>query len=359
MAECLTDPVNCLPECSQPQQPQTPAGLEETGDMERDWDARAQENAWFYIDSGHWQSEAEFAASGEAMLQSLILRGLELSPQSTVLEIGCGIGRLLKPLARRIREAHGVDVSSEMIQRARAYLKGLNNVYLHKTSGADLEGLSDAQFDFCFSFVVFQHIPHKQTVFSYFEEVKRVLKAGGIFRFQVDGRAWDSARQDSAGTWAGVVFSEEEIVAALHGRELEILEIFGQDTQYLWVTARRLPLPSFPPPRPYDPPAVHAFFRRLSAQAEDWPQRFMQGSLSLGDIARFLVEQHPELEPQDYVHQVYSILLDRRPCPEERDFYTNLLVEETTDRLGIVDAILGSAEFSDLLRVPSISQQHT
>jgi len=205
-------------------------------------------------------------------------------------------------------------------------------------------------------------------VFSYFDEVKRILKAGGIFRFQADGRAWDSARRDSAGTWAGVVFSEEEIVTALYDREMEILEIFGQETQYFWVTARRPLQPSFPfsphvqfsaplrPPRPYSPPAVHAFFRRLSAQAEDWTRRFMQGSLSLSDAARFFVEQHAELEPQDYVLQVYSVLLDRQPRSEERDFYTHLLVEETTDRLGIVDAILGSAEFSDLLRMPPISQ---
>lgn len=339
--------------------------------MEQDWDLRARENVRFYIDSGHWRSDAEFESSGEAMLQSLILRGLELSPESTALEIGCGIGRLLKPLAQRIREAHGVDVSSEMIYRGRAYLKGLDNVYLHKTSGADLRGLSDAQFDFCFSFVVFQHVPHKQTVFSYFDEVKRVLKAGGIFRFQVDGRAWDIARRDRAGTWAGVVFNEEEIVAALHCREMEILEIFGQETQYFWVTAQRRLQPrlalspyvqfSAPlrPPRPYNPLEVHAFFRRLSAQAEEWPHRFLQGSLSLGDVARFFVEQHTELEPQDYVRQVYSVLLDRQPGPEESDFYTNLLIGGNTDRMGIVDAITGSAEFSDLLRVPLISQQQT
>ena len=35
------------------------------------------------------------------------------------LEIGCGPGRLMKPLSRNFGEIHGVDVSDEMVRLAR------------------------------------------------------------------------------------------------------------------------------------------------------------------------------------------------------------------------------------------------
>ena len=346
------------------QSSQTPPVIEGTGDMEQDWDLRARDNARFHIDSGHWRNRKEFASSGKTMLQSLILRGLELSPQSTVLEIGCGIGRLLKPLATRVREAHGVDVSAEMVRQGRSYLKGLNNVYLHKTSGTDLKGLPDSYFDFCFSYIVLQHVPRKSVVISYFQEAERVLKPGGILRFQVDGRTWDIARRDQAGTWSGVVFSEKEIVDALDRCNLEILEIFGQETQYFWVTARRRLQPgevatpyiefiAFPrPPRPYNSSSVRTFFHRLHPEkADDWSNQFLKGHLSLGYIARFFAERYRELKPEEYVHQVCTTFLDRLPETDEYKFYLSLLVGGNTDRLEVIDAIMGSEEFCDLLRV--------
>src|SRR5262245_22975294 len=50
----------------------------------------------------------------------LILRLLDLPPGSSVLEVGCGEGRLLRELARRGYRATGVDRSSAMIEAARA-----------------------------------------------------------------------------------------------------------------------------------------------------------------------------------------------------------------------------------------------
>ena len=41
------------------------------------------------------------------------------------LEIGCGPGRLMKPMSRHFGEIHGVDVSDEMIARARQNLRDI------------------------------------------------------------------------------------------------------------------------------------------------------------------------------------------------------------------------------------------
>src|SRR5262245_30476353 len=124
--------------------------------MKDDWDRRACENARFYSASDDWQSEEAVRASGERDAH-VLLRGLEafLHPRMRVLEVGCGIGRLLRALAPRFAEIHGVDVSGEMIRRGRAWLADCPNVALHETSGVDLGLFADEWFDFAYSYVTF------------------------------------------------------------------------------------------------------------------------------------------------------------------------------------------------------------
>src|SRR3990172_3512403 len=102
--------------------------------MKADWDLRAQENVRFYIASDEWQNDEVFRASG-ARDAALLTRGLEelLHPRMRILEIGCGIGRLLRVLAPRFAELHGVDVSGEMIRKGREWLADCPNILLHET----------------------------------------------------------------------------------------------------------------------------------------------------------------------------------------------------------------------------------
>ena len=144
--------------------------------MRSDWERRARENAPFYICTTAAESAEAFAASGEKDLEAEVLDGLPVSPDWAALEIGCGIGRLLKPLSKRVRRAVGVDLSDEMIRRGREYCADRPNVELLRTEGA-LEGLADGAFDFVFSHIVFQHLPRKAYVDRYLREAHRVLEA--------------------------------------------------------------------------------------------------------------------------------------------------------------------------------------
>src|SRR6185436_15597092 len=72
--------------------------LRRKSSMREDWDLRAREDARFYICT-EAPSEDGFANSGEIDLDGKILDGLRLAPQWRVLEIGCGMGRLLRPLS--------------------------------------------------------------------------------------------------------------------------------------------------------------------------------------------------------------------------------------------------------------------
>ena len=151
--------------------------------MRAEWDQRARENAYHYIASGHdeW-SEEDFHASGVESVRSMVLDDIQAvagdrDPKTmTVLEIGCGAGRMTRPLAEVFGEVHGVDVSGEMIAKARARLSGFPNARLHHTDGVDLSALGDAQLDFAMSFVVFQHIPDIEVIRGYVAQVAERLK---------------------------------------------------------------------------------------------------------------------------------------------------------------------------------------
>lgn len=206
--------------------------------MRSDWERRARENAPFYICTTAAESAEAFAASGEKDLAAQVLDGLAVSPDWSVLEIGCGIGRLLKPLSRRVRRAVGVDLSEEMVRRGREYCADRPNVEFVRTDGG-LEGVPDGEFDFVFSHIVFQHLPRKAYVDRYLREAARVLKPGGLLRVQVDGRSRQFFRRVVADSWSGVVFSARELARRLERAGFEVTELRGAGTQYLRATGRK------------------------------------------------------------------------------------------------------------------------
>lgn len=162
--------------------------------MRDTWNYLAHENAMHYIASEeqNW-TESDFFASGErdtARHLDPILARFGFNPENKkLLEIGCGVGRMSFNLAKRFGKVDAVDISPEMIKRAIKYKEkfGVRNVHFHLGSGKDLARFREEQFDFCFSYIVFQHIPSVDLIFDYVQEIGRVLKPAGGFLFQVNG----------------------------------------------------------------------------------------------------------------------------------------------------------------------------
>ncbi len=206
--------------------------------MRSDWNQRAREDPHYYVAfGGRDQDEASFLATAADVLRFLEgeLKRLPAGASPRALEIGCGPGRLMKPLSRHFTEIHGVDVSDEMIRLARERLRGIPHAHAHATNGASLAQFADESFDFVYSYAVFQHIPSRDVVLEYMRETRRVLKPGGIFRGQFNGLP-HSAIPD---TWSGVVFSADEIRAFTRENGLQLLDLMGVDTQYMWTTWRK------------------------------------------------------------------------------------------------------------------------
>ncbi|MEM1172101.1 MAG: methyltransferase domain-containing protein, partial [Cyanobacteria bacterium P01_H01_bin.35] len=115
-----------------------------------------------------------------------VLQGIPIKVEWKVLEIGCGVGRLIKYLREKFAQVDGVDISENMIQFAKQYLAdGKQNGEVYVNNGYDLQTLADQSYDFIYSTIVFQHIRSISIVKSYFRETFRILKPGGYFRLQV------------------------------------------------------------------------------------------------------------------------------------------------------------------------------
>jgi ubiquinone/menaquinone biosynthesis C-methylase UbiE len=213
--------------------------------MKRDWDSRARENAMWYINCFAWnQSAEEFDSTGLVEVERLVLKdhllaeGLPFASRR-FLEIGCGVGRMTKHLSRFFGEVHAVDVSAEMIRQARERLAGFQNVHLQTSSGLNFSMFPDNYFDVIFTVYVLQHVPSREVVLSNIFDACRVLKPGGLFKFQTCGITHTERKNIQKDTWAGVEFPEASIREAAQAVGVQLISILGVETQYCWSIFRK------------------------------------------------------------------------------------------------------------------------
>ena len=240
--------------------------------MRQDWDERARRNAFHYIAS--WQEEWDldaFLASGEYDYDTLVAPVLDRCgiPKSgeCMLELGCGAGRMTRNFASRYRRVLAVDLSAEMLSRARKIHSSLENISWLRVGGADLACLASGSVDFVFSYLVLQHLPTRALAEQYIQEMLRVLRSGGGFMFQFNGStaptmnlrgriAWRlvdalwSARLRSASrvvaamlgldpaaagkSWRGAAIESSLVLHVVHDASGIVLETSGQGTPMTW-----------------------------------------------------------------------------------------------------------------------------
>jgi len=208
--------------------------------MRVDWDARARENARYFVATGRsdWSDE-DFFASGERAVAEDILTDMEnicqgKDPKSMrVLEIGCGAGRVTRALSSLFGEVHAVDVSGAMIDRAQQALADRPNVHLYQNNGADLSVIPVDGLDFAYSVIVFQHIPSREIIENYVREVHRLLRPGALFKFQVQGNVELETKPDD--TWHGVPLSDGQATEIANRCGFEPRYRHGEGEQYFWL----------------------------------------------------------------------------------------------------------------------------
>lgn len=130
----------------------------------------------------------EFYGSGKVEVDRLdaVFRRNKVTPDPAwrVLELGCGVGRMGEPFARRYVQYMGVDISAEHLALARGHLlekQGVSNVQLQLLP--DFLERPDP-YDLFFSIIVLQHNP-PPIMHMLLDHALNHLAKGGYAYFQV------------------------------------------------------------------------------------------------------------------------------------------------------------------------------
>lgn len=100
-----------------------------------------------------------------------------------ILEIGCGVGRIVNRLAETTGcGLFGIDISEKMLEIASSRVAWKWYVDYRVCDGRTIPH-DENKFGFVYSMLVFQHLK-ADAISNYLIEVRRVLKPKGIFRFQ-------------------------------------------------------------------------------------------------------------------------------------------------------------------------------
>jgi peptidoglycan/LPS O-acetylase OafA/YrhL len=230
-----------------------------SGEMRRFWNDRAREDAFYFVDTRqpYRAPEPERFWQAEELVDYLLGGlGVELGSDDTVLEIGCGLGRITRVLAARSAEILAVDVSDEMLARAREHNPHLDNVRWILGDGVSLDQVAEGSVDACVSVVVLQHIPDPEVTLGYVREVGRVLRGGGWAALQVSNDPTihlprpGLVRRVRAGlglapkgqrhpAWLGSAVQLEDLERAAADGSMDVERVWGAGSQYCQVLLRR------------------------------------------------------------------------------------------------------------------------
>ena len=137
---------------------------------------------------------------------------LRLMSRMTVLDFGCGPGRMIRRLAPHFERVDGVDISPTCIETARRWCADLpNQPRLYVNDGVVLDGVPSGEYDFVYSTIAFHHINSWVIRMALVNEFFRVLKPGGRLAIQMfytttprdqwaQHTSWRESRHDAPAT---------------------------------------------------------------------------------------------------------------------------------------------------------------
>jgi cyclopropane fatty-acyl-phospholipid synthase-like methyltransferase len=142
------------------------------------WDVPTLEQAQHQRVTVPPQPEAWDATRQDKLVDQLFADVLT-KPGSRLLDYGCGVGRLVRPLASRGHRIVAVDVSPKMLKHCADYCTGLNGIECALSDGWGVADVPPASFDGAYSFYVFQHMPSTEMARAVLADLYRVLRPGG------------------------------------------------------------------------------------------------------------------------------------------------------------------------------------
>ena len=152
--------------------------------MRSEWDRRVSMDYRYWMSDGVSDDDSMWA-SGQRDFEILTC-GLnkEKLKYQKALEVGCGIGRLLRPASKVFNSVSGIDVSANAIDKAKQLLSDCPNVVPILGNGLNLNCIESQSIDFAWTFAALSSMPVK-VIASYLSELGRVVKTGGFLRLQM------------------------------------------------------------------------------------------------------------------------------------------------------------------------------
>lgn len=156
--------------------------------MDDRWESFAKDNPYWYILAPFDGSTEEFWDSGKREAEKIIqlVKG-ELCRFDRVIEIGCGVGRVLIPMCLYFKEAIGVDISPTMLGLLENYVE-MNGVKGKIKAMLPTEEWYLQKSDFIFSVKTLYYIDDLATIDDYMNKVSESLVGDGLAYLQFDTR---------------------------------------------------------------------------------------------------------------------------------------------------------------------------
>lgn len=199
------------------------------------WEELAKKNSKYYINSDYGRkiTDTQFRDSGKNTYDKFIANDKFITTRNTVLDYGCGTGRLMEFMSHDFKKVIGVDISPTMILEGKKRLTEFDNVEFLETDGETIP-LANDSVDFVFSYLVFQHIKTQEMVEATFKEIYRVLNTNGVFKVLLR----TDKQKDMNNWWAGVNLDEETIKKIYMdiGFKLLNIEHIDSNSYWLWLT---------------------------------------------------------------------------------------------------------------------------
>ena len=143
-----------------------------------------------------------------------------LGADRRVLELGCGIGRLLPLLAHESAMVIGLDISAGMLAQARRRTAGLANVLLLRSSGRDLAAIDSGSLDLVCAVDSFPYLVQAGLAAAHLAEAARVLRPDGALAILNYAYGRDFAED------------RDELMALAAAAGLELVEARAGDFQW-------------------------------------------------------------------------------------------------------------------------------
>jgi SAM-dependent methyltransferase len=179
--------------------PGGPAATADRSQYKRVWDLQAQDPDLAALAVAGHTDEATLDLTARGFIDTL-RSTTGLGPDDVVLEIGCGIARVGKPLSRECLHWFGADISGAMLAHAAARTRDLPNVTLVELATVGLQEFPRDAFDLVYCTIVFMHL-FEWDRYRYVEEAFRVLRPGGrcyFDNFPLDsGHGWQVFMESS------------------------------------------------------------------------------------------------------------------------------------------------------------------